>query len=102
MKVSETAIQMSFVQEMRYKERGYGLDYFFFTHAANEGLFTVQHRVKLCKMGVMNGFPDIVLFFGKDGQHRMMFIEFKRNSKDARLSNDQKKFYQICLDNDLD
>lgn len=88
---SEDEIQQSFIEYMKLINRPDVIC----AHVPNEGCFPVQYRVKLKKMGLFTGFPDIIILWG----NRFGFLEFK--SKTGRLTVDQKLFQEHCIKHEI-
>lgn len=67
-----------------------------YTHIPSGGLRDIRTAARLKRMGVVKGFPDLVLW---DSDGRSYFLELKR--KGGRLSEHQKAIQAWCQDRPL-
>jgi hypothetical protein len=88
--LKESDIQEAFVHWLRLHHPK-----LWFNHSANEGSYPVQYRVKLKKMGLCPGWPDLELLIGG----KIHFMELKMPK--GRLSENQKAFQEYCLENGI-
>ncbi len=69
-------------------------------HIPNEGLFPVQYRVQLKKMGVLAGVPD--LFIAKSAElqsitYHGLFVEMKRDTKSKVTDKQNEVMHKLEL-----
>jgi len=88
---TEEQIQQAFVAQMAFMHRKDVI----VSHTANEGKIPVQYRMKLKRMGLFNGFPDITIIWG----NKHGYLEFK--SKKGTLTDEQKWFQAHCKKHDI-
>ena len=78
----EYQIQIAVNEYLEYLSKTYNFRHF---HVPNEGKRSVGYNLKLKKMGLKSGCPDIIIEYPEG---KLLYIELKTNQ--GRLSNSQK------------
>jgi hypothetical protein len=89
---SEYAEQCAFVEWLRNKRIR-------FCHVPNQGMFPVQYRAKLARMGLQKGFPDLMILDSPPQYPTVkgVAIEMKR-TKGGSVSTEQKEWIDKLVD----